>query len=77
MKSLKYPLLTAQLEQLEGIEEHPFRHFATEIVVSAVKVNNSVFKPSALVQNYLEFVLEVILPPLLVSGMTSAVCGIG
>ncbi|XP_064928695.1 glomulin isoform X3 [Columba livia] len=32
MKSLKYPLLTAQLEQLEGIEEHPFRHFATEIV---------------------------------------------
>uniref|UniRef100_A0A8C2T9P8 Glomulin, FKBP associated protein n=1 Tax=Coturnix japonica TaxID=93934 RepID=A0A8C2T9P8_COTJA len=35
MKSLKYPLLTAQLEQLEGIEEHPFRHFAAEIVVSA------------------------------------------
>ncbi|KAK2540307.1 Glmn [Columba guinea] len=32
MKSLKYPLLTAQLEQLEGIEEHPFRHFATEVV---------------------------------------------
>ncbi|XP_051481095.1 glomulin isoform X2 [Apus apus] len=32
MKSLKYPLLTAQLEQLEGIEEHPFRHFANEIV---------------------------------------------
>ncbi|KFV95486.1 Glomulin, partial [Eurypyga helias] len=32
MKSLKYPLLTAQLEQLEGIEEHPFRHFATEII---------------------------------------------
>uniref|UniRef100_A0A8C2T961 Glomulin, FKBP associated protein n=1 Tax=Coturnix japonica TaxID=93934 RepID=A0A8C2T961_COTJA len=32
MKSLKYPLLTAQLEQLEGIEEHPFRHFAAEIV---------------------------------------------
>uniref|UniRef100_A0A669QWZ3 Glomulin, FKBP associated protein n=1 Tax=Phasianus colchicus TaxID=9054 RepID=A0A669QWZ3_PHACC len=25
MKSLKYPLLTAQLDQLEGIEEHPFR----------------------------------------------------
>ncbi|XP_010118902.1 PREDICTED: glomulin isoform X2 [Chlamydotis macqueenii] len=39
MKSLKYPLLTAQLEQLEGIEEHPFRHFATEIIVSAVKIN--------------------------------------
>lgn len=77
MKSLKYPLLTAQLEQLEGIEEHPFRHFATEIVVSAVKVNTSVFKPSGLVQNYLEFVLELILLPLLVSGMTSAVCGIG
>ncbi|NXV49037.1 GLMN protein, partial [Uria aalge] len=32
MKSLKYPLLTAQLEQLEGIEEHPFCHFATEII---------------------------------------------
>ncbi|XP_074008823.1 glomulin isoform X1 [Numenius arquata] len=32
MKSLKYPLLTAQLEQLEDIEEHPFRHFATEII---------------------------------------------
>ncbi|NXQ80893.1 GLMN protein, partial [Nyctibius grandis] len=32
VKSLKYPLLTAQLEQLEGIEEHPFRHFATEII---------------------------------------------
>ncbi|NXT25341.1 GLMN protein, partial [Syrrhaptes paradoxus] len=32
MKSLKYPLLIAQLEQLEGIEEHPFRHFATEII---------------------------------------------
>ncbi|KAM6327542.1 glomulin isoform 2-T3 [Podargus strigoides] len=32
MKSLKYPLLTAQLEQLEGIEHHPFRHFATEII---------------------------------------------
>ncbi|NXF03193.1 GLMN protein, partial [Smithornis capensis] len=32
MKSLKYPLLTAQLEQLEGTEEHPFRHFATEII---------------------------------------------
>ncbi|NXU50191.1 GLMN protein, partial [Turnix velox] len=32
LKSLEYPLLTAQLEQLEGIEEHPFRHFATEIV---------------------------------------------
>ncbi|XP_035751986.1 glomulin isoform X3 [Egretta garzetta] len=32
MKSLKYPLLTAQLEELEGIEEHPFRHFATEII---------------------------------------------
>ncbi|NXR87300.1 GLMN protein, partial [Hypocryptadius cinnamomeus] len=32
MQSLKYPLLTAQLEQLEGIEEHPFRHFATEII---------------------------------------------
>ncbi|KFQ28667.1 Glomulin, partial [Merops nubicus] len=32
MKSLKYPLLTAQLEQLEGIEEHPFRHFAAEII---------------------------------------------
>ncbi|KFO87584.1 Glomulin, partial [Buceros rhinoceros silvestris] len=32
MKSLKYPLLTAQLEQIEGIEEHPFRHFATEII---------------------------------------------
>ncbi|NWZ77988.1 GLMN protein, partial [Poecile atricapillus] len=31
MKSLQYPLLTAQLEQLEGIEEHPFRHFANEI----------------------------------------------
>ncbi|NXU63016.1 GLMN protein, partial [Horornis vulcanius] len=39
MKSLKYPLLTAQLEQLEGIEEHPFRHFATEIIVSAVEIN--------------------------------------
>ncbi|NXY46310.1 GLMN protein, partial [Ceuthmochares aereus] len=32
MKSLEYPLLAAQLEQLEGIEEHPFRHFATEII---------------------------------------------
>ncbi|NWU98000.1 GLMN protein, partial [Upupa epops] len=32
MKSLKYPLLTAQLEELEGIEEHPFRHFATKII---------------------------------------------
>ncbi|NXD78240.1 GLMN protein, partial [Halcyon senegalensis] len=32
MKSLKYPLLTAQLEQLEGIEQHPFRHFAAEII---------------------------------------------
>ncbi|XP_053928498.1 glomulin isoform X2 [Cuculus canorus] len=32
MKSLEYPLLTAQLEQLEGIEEHPFRRFATEII---------------------------------------------
>nr|XP_013816822.1 PREDICTED: glomulin isoform X1 [Apteryx mantelli mantelli]XP_013816824.1 PREDICTED: glomulin isoform X1 [Apteryx mantelli mantelli] len=32
MKSLKYPLLTAQLEQLESIEEHPFRRFATEII---------------------------------------------
>ncbi|XP_065512376.1 glomulin isoform X2 [Caloenas nicobarica] len=32
MKSLKYPLLTAQLEQLEGIAEHPFRHFAAKII---------------------------------------------
>uniref|UniRef100_A0A8C4KAL8 Glomulin, FKBP associated protein n=1 Tax=Dromaius novaehollandiae TaxID=8790 RepID=A0A8C4KAL8_DRONO len=32
MKSLKYPLLTAQLEQLESIEDHPFRRFATEII---------------------------------------------
>ncbi|XP_030350869.1 glomulin isoform X2 [Strigops habroptila] len=32
MKSLKYPLLTAQLEELEGIDEHPFRHFAAEII---------------------------------------------
>lgn len=32
MKSLKYPLLTAQLEELEGIEEHPFRRFAAEII---------------------------------------------
>ncbi|XP_064284333.1 glomulin isoform X2 [Passer domesticus] len=32
MQSLKYPLLTAQLEQLEGIEDHPFRRFATEII---------------------------------------------
>uniref|UniRef100_A0A8B9NVS1 Glomulin, FKBP associated protein n=1 Tax=Apteryx owenii TaxID=8824 RepID=A0A8B9NVS1_APTOW len=32
VKSLKYPLLTAQLEQLESIEEHPFRRFATEII---------------------------------------------
>ncbi|NWI98742.1 GLMN protein, partial [Crypturellus undulatus] len=32
MKSLKYPLLTAQLDQLESIEEHPFRRFATEII---------------------------------------------
>ncbi|XP_072199402.1 glomulin [Excalfactoria chinensis] len=32
MKSLKYPLLTAQLEQMGGIEEHPFRHFAAEII---------------------------------------------
>ncbi|XP_063021794.1 glomulin isoform X2 [Melospiza melodia melodia] len=31
MQSLKYPLLAAQLEHLEGIEEHPFRQFATEI----------------------------------------------
>uniref|UniRef100_A0A669R8Q5 Glomulin, FKBP associated protein n=1 Tax=Phasianus colchicus TaxID=9054 RepID=A0A669R8Q5_PHACC len=36
MKSLKYPLLTAQLDQLEGIEEHPFRHLAAEIIVSAL-----------------------------------------
>ncbi|NXT09349.1 GLMN protein, partial [Prunella fulvescens] len=42
MQSLKYPLLTAQLEQLEGIEEHPFRHFATEIMVNAVEMNSSV-----------------------------------
>uniref|UniRef100_A0A8C7E9I0 Glomulin, FKBP associated protein n=1 Tax=Nothoprocta perdicaria TaxID=30464 RepID=A0A8C7E9I0_NOTPE len=27
MKSLKYPLLTAQLDQLESSDEHPFRHF--------------------------------------------------
>jgi len=39
MKSLKYPLLTAQLEELEGIEEHPFRRFAAEIIVSAVRMN--------------------------------------
>ncbi|XP_061321483.1 glomulin isoform X1 [Pezoporus flaviventris] len=32
MKSLKYPLLTAQLEELEGIDEHPFRHFAAAII---------------------------------------------
>ncbi|XP_025893672.1 glomulin isoform X2 [Nothoprocta perdicaria] len=32
MKSLKYPLLTAQLDQLESSDEHPFRHFATEII---------------------------------------------
>ncbi|KFV85221.1 Glomulin, partial [Struthio camelus australis] len=32
MKSLKYPLLTARLEQLESVEEHPFRRFATEII---------------------------------------------
>ncbi|NXH11345.1 GLMN protein, partial [Bucco capensis] len=31
MKSLKHPLLTAQFEQIEDIEEHPFRHFAAEI----------------------------------------------
>uniref|UniRef100_A0A8C3XXA4 Glomulin, FKBP associated protein n=1 Tax=Catharus ustulatus TaxID=91951 RepID=A0A8C3XXA4_CATUS len=43
MKSLKYPLLTAQLEQLEGIEEHPFRHFATEIIVSAVEIITVLF----------------------------------
>uniref|UniRef100_A0A8C6YRQ9 Glomulin, FKBP associated protein n=1 Tax=Nothoprocta perdicaria TaxID=30464 RepID=A0A8C6YRQ9_NOTPE len=36
MKSLKYPLLTAQLDQLESSDEHPFRHFATEIIVSAL-----------------------------------------
>lgn len=53
MKCLKYPLLTAQLEQLEGIEEHPFRHFATEIIVSAVKINYNVCKTSGVVQNYL------------------------
>uniref|UniRef100_A0A8C6YTN8 Glomulin, FKBP associated protein n=1 Tax=Nothoprocta perdicaria TaxID=30464 RepID=A0A8C6YTN8_NOTPE len=39
MKSLKYPLLTAQLDQLESSDEHPFRHFATEIIVSAVRMN--------------------------------------
>lgn len=70
MKSLKYPLLTAQLEQLEGIEEHPFRHFATEIIVSAVKINCSVCRTSGLVHNCLEFVLELILISLLVSGVT-------
>ncbi|KYO19612.1 glomulin isoform B [Alligator mississippiensis] len=32
LKSLKYPLLTAQLDQLEDIEEHPLRHFAAEIL---------------------------------------------
>lgn len=69
MKSLKYPLLTAQLEQIEGIEEHPLRRFATEIIVSAIKINHSVCKTSGLVQNYLEFVLELILLPLLMRGM--------
>uniref|UniRef100_A0A8V5G0I9 Uncharacterized protein n=1 Tax=Melopsittacus undulatus TaxID=13146 RepID=A0A8V5G0I9_MELUD len=44
MKSLKYPLLTAQLEELEGIDEHPFRHFAAEIIVSAIKTNYGVCK---------------------------------
>uniref|UniRef100_A0A669R1Y6 Glomulin, FKBP associated protein n=1 Tax=Phasianus colchicus TaxID=9054 RepID=A0A669R1Y6_PHACC len=43
MKSLKYPLLTAQLDQLEGIEEHPFRHLAAEIIVSAVTLMPLVF----------------------------------
>lgn len=70
MKSLKYPLLTAQLEQPEGTEEHPFRRFATEIIVSAVKINYSVCKTSGLVQNHLQLVVELILLPLLLSGMT-------
>uniref|UniRef100_A0A8V5G0D8 Uncharacterized protein n=1 Tax=Melopsittacus undulatus TaxID=13146 RepID=A0A8V5G0D8_MELUD len=48
MKSLKYPLLTAQLEELEGIDEHPFRHFAAEIIVSAIKTNYGVCKNSGL-----------------------------
>lgn len=61
--------MTAQLEQIEGIEEHPLRHFATEIIVSAIKINDSVCKTSGLVQNYLEFVLELILLPLLMRGM--------
>uniref|UniRef100_A0A674IHU4 Glomulin, FKBP associated protein n=1 Tax=Terrapene triunguis TaxID=2587831 RepID=A0A674IHU4_9SAUR len=42
LKSLKYPLLIAQLDQLqEDIEEDPLRHFAAEILVSAVKMNYS------------------------------------
>lgn len=61
MKSLKYPLLTAHLEQLEGIEEHPFRHFATEIIVSVVKMNYSVCKSSLMVQDSQELVVELIL----------------
>lgn len=70
MKSLKYPLLTAQLEQLEGIEEHPFRHFATEIIVSAVEINYSVCRSSGLVHNCLYFVQVLILISGLVSGVT-------
>ncbi|NXP89579.1 GLMN protein, partial [Passerina amoena] len=52
MQSLKYPLLAAQLEHLEGIEEHPFRHFATEITVSAVEMNYSLCRTSGANQEF-------------------------
>lgn len=70
MQSLKYPLLAAQLEQLEGIEDHPFRHFATEITVSAEEMNYSVCRTSGVVHNCLSFVLVLILISVLVTGVT-------
>ncbi|NXF14613.1 GLMN protein, partial [Rhodinocichla rosea] len=61
MQSLKYPLLTAQLEHLEGIEEHPFRHFATEITVSAVEIDYGVCRASGPVHHCLLLILSNIL----------------
>ncbi|KAF4793061.1 glomulin, FKBP associated protein [Turdus rufiventris] len=69
MKSLKYPLLTAQLEQLEGIEEHPFRHFATEII-DLFESCLLRMEDNSLLHHYLEFRDFINVPQDLVKIMT-------
>ncbi|KAJ7411120.1 glomulin, FKBP associated protein [Pitangus sulphuratus] len=69
MKSLKYPLLAAQLDQLEGIEEHPFRHFATEII-DLFESSLLRMEDNSLLHDYLEFRDFINVPQDLVKIMT-------